>query len=109
LRWFPSTPIKNAWVGFDIMLGFALFALSLRWRPWLATVLVGLVVADACLTVGQAVVFNLRRAKSPWDLLFIGIACLAPTVAAVVLSRARALRLHWLRGARPLPQPALRA
>ena len=75
-RWFPAGWIQLAWVVFDLVLATALFALSVRWRQWLAVVLAGAVSADVILTSLEAVRFNVPRAQGPaaWMVILLSIA-----------------------------------
>jgi phosphatidylglycerol lysyltransferase len=87
-RWFPSPAWQWGWVGFDIVLAGSLLALSYRWRAVLADVLATAVTADAVVTLGQAIVYDLPRRRGPLDIVSI-VAILAPTLAAVLLWNAR--------------------
>lgn len=87
--WFPTLAVQRAWVIFDIGLIVSLAWLARRWRPWLATLLALLTTLDAGLTLLQALVYNLPRARSLRDGLVIAIAVLAPTTASAFLWRAR--------------------
>jgi phosphatidylglycerol lysyltransferase len=93
-RWFPAPWVQWFWVVFDILICIGLFLLSLRWRPWLATLLFSLVVADTATTLLEAALFNIPRRQSPLDWLVMVIAVTGPFLASVVLfnSRRRALR-----------------
>ena len=91
-RFFPGPAWQYGWVGFDVVLGGALFALARRWRQPLGDVVAGVVTADAALTLGQAIVYNAPRAHGMLDVIVIVIAVLAPTFAAVLLWNARAHR-----------------
>jgi phosphatidylglycerol lysyltransferase len=91
-RWFPSAAWQWGWVGFDIVLGVALFMLAKRWRHDLATVVAGVVTADAAVTAAQAALYNAPRVSGLADLAVIAIAIAAPTSAAVLLWHARAHR-----------------
>ncbi|HEX3697850.1 MAG TPA: DUF2156 domain-containing protein [Polyangia bacterium] len=92
-RFFPAPAVHTAWVGFDIALAGALFALAARWRRWLAMTLAVAVTADAAATTAQIILYNLQtvapvngnRATSIGEaaVLLMGIA--APTTAAVIL------------------------
>jgi len=82
-----------SWVGFDIVLGAALFALARRWRHDLATAVSIAVTADALVTAVEAAMFNAPRARNIWDLAVIGIAIAAPASAAIMLWHARAHRI----------------
>ncbi|HKU37235.1 MAG TPA: hypothetical protein VJR89_03790, partial [Polyangiales bacterium] len=76
---------KWFWVAFDI----ALFAGLLRWlrapAPRLLHALALAVTADACLTVTQALLWNVRRVQSLLDAVVVVIACVMPPLAAAIL------------------------
>jgi phosphatidylglycerol lysyltransferase len=90
--WFPSPAWQWGWVGFDVVLAASLLALSYRWRAPLGDVVATAVTADAVLTLGQAVVFDLPRSRGALDMLITAIAVLAPTMASVLLWNARGHR-----------------
>jgi phosphatidylglycerol lysyltransferase len=90
--WFPSAAWQYGWVGFDVVLAVALLALSFRWRAVLADVVATAVTADAVLTLGQAIVYDLPRRDGPLDVAIAVIAICAPTVAAILLWNARGHR-----------------
>jgi phosphatidylglycerol lysyltransferase len=91
-RWFPSPAWQWGWVGFDVVLIGALLALSYRWRAVLADLVATAVTIDAVLTLGQAIVYDLPRRRSGFDVAIAVIAIGAPTIAAVLLWNARAHR-----------------
>ena len=91
-RWFPSPAWQWGWVGFDIVLGVALFVLAKRWRHDLATIVACVVTADAIVTAAQATFYNVPRVHGIADIVVIAIAIAAPTSAAVLLWHARAHR-----------------
>jgi phosphatidylglycerol lysyltransferase len=91
-HWFPSPWVKWAWVGFDVAVALALFALARRWRPLLGLILAAAVTADAVLTWLQALVFNAPRLHGPLDWTIAACAVAAPTLAAVILWQARTHR-----------------
>jgi phosphatidylglycerol lysyltransferase len=95
-RWFPSTAWQWGWVGFDIVLAGALLALSYRWRAGLADVVATAVTADAALTLGQAVVYDLPRWHGVVGVIVVAIAITAPLVAAILLWNARVHRATWV-------------
>jgi phosphatidylglycerol lysyltransferase len=70
----------------------ALLALSYRWRAGLADLIAPAVTADAVLTLGQAIAYDLPRREGLLDVGVAVIAIAAPTVAAVLLWNARAHR-----------------
>jgi phosphatidylglycerol lysyltransferase len=88
--WFPSPMAKWAWVVFDLFLFVALRAAARRIRPALDTILALAVSADAVITLGEAIAYNLRHGHGAATLPWIVIACAAPTVAAGLLWRVRA-------------------
>jgi phosphatidylglycerol lysyltransferase len=88
-RWFPSPAWQLGWVGFDVVLAVSLLALSYRWRAALADVIATAVTADAALTLGQAIVYDLPRRRGPLDVAVAVIAVCAPTVASILLWNAR--------------------
>jgi phosphatidylglycerol lysyltransferase len=91
-RFFPSPAWQYGWVAFDVVLGVALFALARRWRQPLADIVAIAVTADAAVTIGEALVYNAPRATGAVDAAVILAACLAPTLAAVLLWNARVHR-----------------
>ena len=91
-RWFPSPAWQWGWVGFDVVLAGSLLALSYRWRAGLADLIATAVTADAVLTLGQAIVFDLPRRRDWLDIAVAAIAVCAPTVAAILLWNARVHR-----------------
>lgn len=88
-RWFPASWVQAAWVAFDLFLIVAIFALSARWRVWLATLLAALISADAALTLFEVLTFNLPRTHSVLEGLVSIIAVVGPTLAAAFLWSAR--------------------
>lgn len=84
-RWFPAAWVQTGWVAFDLFLIVALFALSTRWRTWLATLLAALISTDAALTLVEVLTFNLPRAPDLPHALISTIAVLGPTLAATFL------------------------
>lgn len=95
-RFFPAPWVQAAWVAFDIALFLALMALVRRWHHRLATVLACVVTADAAVTLTQALLWNLPRHEGLADTAATTIAVLAPSVAALLLWRARWHRRRWL-------------
>lgn len=88
-RWFPSPAWQYGWVAFDVAVAATLVALAARWRPRLADLLATAITADAVLTLGQAILFNVPNRAGPFDFVVIGVAVLAPTIAAIVMWTAR--------------------
>lgn len=86
---FPSRGVQWGWVLFDVGLTVGLFSLVRHWRPWLATLLASVIAGDACLTLLEALLYNLPRARGTGDWLVMGVAVLAPALAAVLLFWAR--------------------
>jgi phosphatidylglycerol lysyltransferase len=84
-HYFPAPWVKWAWVSFDLGLLTALVALLRRQSARLAAVLACLIAADACLTSVEVATFNLGRAQGVTELLALGCAVGAPTLAASVL------------------------
>ncbi len=87
-RWFPAPWMKWFWVVFDLGLAAALFSLSVRWRPRLARAVLMLVLADALITVIQAVTTDIAAVRTPLEALLVLVAVYAPVFASVVLSNA---------------------
>ncbi|WNG40661.1 DUF2156 domain-containing protein [Archangium violaceum] len=86
---FPSPLVQWGWVLFDVGLTVGLFSLVRRWRTWLATLLGSVIAGDACLTLLEALLYNVPRARGLGDWLILGVAVLAPSVVAVLLFWAR--------------------
>ena len=95
-REFPAPWVQAAWVAFDVVLFALLMALVRRWNHALATALASIVTADAAITLAQALAWNLPRARGAADVLVACVAVLAPSVAALLLWRARWHRRRWL-------------
>ncbi|WP_433927246.1 hypothetical protein AB3662_29530 [Sorangium cellulosum] len=91
--------MKWAWVTFDVCLAPAMLRLSRRHGQALSLVLAALVTCDAALTLAQALLFNLPRARGAFELAVVGVAVAAPAVAAVLLWSARMHRPERLVGA----------
>ncbi len=93
-RWFFAGWVQWFWVGFDVFVCSGLLALSARWRPWLAALLLGLVGADSLATLLEAAEFLLTRRPSPFECVVVVVALSGPLLASVVLynARRRALR-----------------
>jgi phosphatidylglycerol lysyltransferase len=90
--WFPSAAWQWGWVGFDVALAGSLLALSYRWRSVLADILATVITADAVVTLGQAILYDLPKRRGPLDILVSIVAVVAPTVAAILLWNARLYR-----------------
>jgi phosphatidylglycerol lysyltransferase len=87
--WFPAPWVQTFWVVFDVALCSGLIVLSLRWRGWLATVLLALVSADALATLVEALSFLTERRPSALEVCVAAVAVAGPTLASVVLFNAR--------------------
>jgi phosphatidylglycerol lysyltransferase len=87
-HWFPRPWMQWSWVAFDSALALLLFTLSLRFRPWLSTTLIVLVMSDSALTLAQALSYNLARLRGVWDVLILIVALAAPALVSVVLLNA---------------------
>ncbi len=92
-RWFGSAACKWAWVTFDVGCAAALASLTRRWRPRLATALAWLISGDACLTCLQLA--WVQTPSGPWAMLAKLMAALAPSLAALILWRARRRHALW--------------
>jgi phosphatidylglycerol lysyltransferase len=88
---FPAPWVRWAWVGFDVMLAVALFRLVSRWSDRLSRVVVA-VVADAVVTLVEVLAWNVPRLRSAADAVISLIAVAAPSLAFVILWRARVRR-----------------
>jgi phosphatidylglycerol lysyltransferase len=93
-RWFPNSLVRWGWVAFDLAVAVGLFALIRRPSRTLVTVLAAAVSADAVLTIVEALLWNVPRARGPLDAAIIVCACIAPIVASAVLWGARRARLR---------------
>lgn len=83
-RWFPSAAVKWSWVGFDVGLILALFALARRYRSVLGLGVAVAISVDVGLTWVQAATWNWPRRDHVSDAFVIVIACLAPALGALV-------------------------
>ncbi len=90
--YFPTAACQWGWVGFDVLLAVALFALARRWRQPLADVVATAVTIDAAVTITQGFAYDLPRHSAPVDVIVIAIAMLAPCLAALLLWNARVHR-----------------
>lgn len=97
-HWFPALWVQWFWVVFDMFVCAGLLVLSVRWRPWLAALLLGLVAGDAVTTLLEALLFEAPRHPSAFELLVVAVAISGPILATVVLFNARR---RALRAARP--------
>jgi phosphatidylglycerol lysyltransferase len=89
---FPAEWVRWSWVAFDVVLAAALFRLVLRWSDRLSRVVVAAVGADAVVTLGQVLVWNVPRIRGVGDGLVSLVAVAAPSLAFVILWRARVRR-----------------
>ena len=89
---FPAPWVRWAWVAFDVVLAAALFRLVLRWSDRLSRVVVAAVGADAVLTLVEVLVWNVPRIRGVADALISLVAVAAPSLAFVILWRARVRR-----------------
>jgi phosphatidylglycerol lysyltransferase len=87
-RYFPAAWVKWAWVGLDVGLLAALYALTRHFRRALGLVLTYVIAADAVVTCVEALLFNLPRAQGYMEHVALVIAVCAPAFAAVVLKNA---------------------
>ncbi|MEP6835714.1 MAG: phosphatidylglycerol lysyltransferase domain-containing protein [Gemmatimonas sp.] len=83
--WFPSPVVKWGWVLFDVTLLWALYRLRRRWTPRIAIAIAAAVSVDTVLTLTQAALWNVSRARTPMELLMVVVACSGPALASVVL------------------------
>jgi len=86
---FPAEWVRWAWVTFDVLLAVALLRLAVRWSDGLSRVVVAAVGVDAVVTLGEVLVWNLPRLRSLTDALVSFVAVAAPSLAFVILWRAR--------------------
>ena len=83
-RWFPARWVQAAWIGFDLTLVAALFALTWRWRHWLGVAVAAAISLDAVLTLAQVTLWDSPHVHGlEWLLVAVGLA--GPALAAVVL------------------------
>lgn len=87
--WFPARWVQLGWVGFDAVLFALLLAQGLRWRDWLARVLVGLTALDTLITLSEVCWFDVPRLRGPAELVVLTMAVVAPALACTVLSSAQ--------------------
>ncbi len=89
---FPAEWVRWAWVAFDVLLAAALFRLAVRWSDRLSRVLIAAVGADALMTLGEVLAWNVPRIRGAKDALVSLVAVAAPAVAFLILWRARVRR-----------------
>jgi phosphatidylglycerol lysyltransferase len=89
---FPARWVQWAWVAFDVVLAAGLFRLAGRWSDRLSRILTAVIGADAVVTLVQVLRWNLPRARSWMDVAVSVVAVAAPTLAFVILWRARVRR-----------------
>ncbi|HEX2876570.1 MAG TPA: DUF2156 domain-containing protein [Polyangiaceae bacterium] len=90
--WFGSAWLKWSWVAFDVLVAAGLFRYLVKRSTASLTPLAVAVTFDAILTPVQALLWNLPRARSPFDYAIIALACVAPLLACIVLWGARSFR-----------------
>jgi len=93
-RWFPARSVQWFWVVFDVLLCGSLLVLSLRWRGWLATLLLVAVGADALVTLLEAALLAATTKPSWLELVVLVVAVSGPLLASVVLFNARRRELR---------------
>ena len=89
---FPAPWVRWMWVAFDAVLVAALFRLSVRWSDRLSRIVVAAVGIDAAVTLGEVLAWNLPRLRGVADLVTSLVAVAAPSLAFVILWRARVRR-----------------
>jgi phosphatidylglycerol lysyltransferase len=89
---FPAEWVRWGWVSFDVLLAAALFRLAVRWSDRLSRVVVAAVGLDAVVTLAQVLAWNLPRSRSLTDVLTSLVAVTAPSLAFLILWRARVRR-----------------
>ncbi len=92
--WFPAPWVQWFWVVFDVLLCAGLLALGVRWRSWLAALLLVLIAGDAVTTLFEAAFFEAPRHPGALEQIVVAIAVSGPLLATAVLfnARRRALR-----------------
>jgi phosphatidylglycerol lysyltransferase len=93
-RWFPGPIVRWGWVLFDVAVLAGLVRLIRQPSRTMVTLLAAAVSVDAVLTLFEAILWNIPRARGIADVAIIACACLAPIVAAAVLWGARSARLR---------------
>jgi len=88
-HWFATAYIKWAWVAFDVVLFIGLTRGLARPTPRLLTALAVAITADAFVTIGEALLWNVRNASGWFEYVVLFIACAMPSLAAAVLWGAR--------------------
>jgi phosphatidylglycerol lysyltransferase len=83
--WFPTPAIKWMWVAFDIGLLVALQRLRTHGSRALAIGVASAVTLDTLLTVLQAALWNVSRARTTLEMSMVVAACAGPALAMVVL------------------------
>jgi phosphatidylglycerol lysyltransferase len=89
---FPAEWVRWAWVAFDVVLAAALFRLALRWSDRLSRIVIAAVGADAVVTLVEVLAWNVPRLRGIGDAMISLVAVAAPTLAFVILWRARVRR-----------------
>ncbi|MES1188579.1 MAG: DUF2156 domain-containing protein [Myxococcales bacterium] len=90
--WFYHAWVKWSWVGFDVAVAAGLFRFLYKRSTTSLTPLAVAVSLDALLTLLQATLWNLPRARTLLDYVLIVLGCLAPLLASIVLWGARRFR-----------------
>ncbi|HEY1908284.1 MAG TPA: DUF2156 domain-containing protein [Myxococcaceae bacterium] len=89
---FPAEWVRWGWMGFDVVLAAALFRLAVRWSDRLSRIVVAAVGVDAVVTLAEVLAWNVPRLRGVGDALISLVAVAAPTLAFVILWRARVRR-----------------
>jgi phosphatidylglycerol lysyltransferase len=89
---FPAGWVRWAWVAFDVVLALGLFRLAVRWNDWLSRAVVAAVGLDAVVTLAEVMAWNVPRQRGVGDALVSAVAVAAPSLAFVILWRARVRR-----------------
>ena len=89
---FPAPWVRWAWVAFDVVLAASLFRLAVRWSDRLSRIVVAAVGLDAVVTLAEVLAWNVQRFRSVADVVVSLIAVAAPSLAFVILWRARVRR-----------------
>jgi phosphatidylglycerol lysyltransferase len=98
LTWYPSRTAQLAWVLFDAGLCGLLFAQARRWTSGRARLLAWLTSADAAVTLGQTLWWNVwtTRGLVGWLLVLVGF--VGPLAAAVFFVASRRVLPGTVRG-----------
>lgn len=101
-HWFGTPLVKWAWIAFDALLFAGLMRGLTHPTPKLLTALAITVTVDAVITIGEALIWNVHRARDGIEWLIIAIACAMPSLAAAVLWGARRRTQRIARASRNL-------